>query len=133
MQCMKPNSTRRGAIVLLVAGLLVVPAGGLTAQRSSAVPAEADAQTVLHVLNRAGFGPTPGEVERVQQLGLATYIEQQLHPERLADKAVDARLADFATLSMSSRQLANADIPAQELRRQQQSAEGAPCPRRIRK
>jgi uncharacterized protein (DUF1800 family) len=123
---MKPNSTRRGAIVLLVAGLLVVPAGGLTAQRSSAVPADADAPTVLHVLNRAGFGPTPGEVERVQQLGLATYIEQQLHPERLPDKAVDARLADFSTLSMSSRQLAEKYyMPAQELRRQQQTQKGA--------
>jgi uncharacterized protein (DUF1800 family) len=124
---MKPNSTRRGwTVVVLVAGLLTLSAGGLTAQRSNAVPETADAPTVLHVLNRVGFGPTPGEVERVQQLGLAAYIEQQLHPERLADKALEARLADFSTLSLSSRQLAEKYyLPVQELRRQQQAQKGA--------
>jgi uncharacterized protein (DUF1800 family) len=124
---MKANSTRRGwTVVVLVAGLLTLSAGGLTAQRSNAVPETADAPTVLHVLNRVGFGPTPGEVERVQQLGLAAYLEQQLHPERLADKALEARLADFSTLSLSSRQLAEKYyLPVQELRRQQQAQKGA--------
>jgi uncharacterized protein (DUF1800 family) len=126
MLYMKPNSTRRGAAVVLLAGFVIFAAGGLTAQRSSAVPANADAPTVLHVLNRVSFGPTPGEIERVQQMGLAAYIEQQLHPERLADKAMDARLADFSTLSMSTRQLAEKYyIPTQELRRQQQARAGA--------
>jgi uncharacterized protein (DUF1800 family) len=132
MLYMKPNSTRRGATVVLLAGLVVVAADGATAQRSSAVPANADAPTVLHVLNRASFGPTPGEIERVQQMGLAAYIEQQLHPERLADKAMDARLADFSTLSMSTHQLSEKYyMPAQELRRQQQlqGGRGAPNPK----
>lgn len=127
MQCMKSNSKgfatlRRATAVVSAAGVFSLFAGAVTAQRSSAVPANADAQTVLHVLNRVGFGPRPGDVERVQQMGLAAYIEQQLHPERVADKAIDARLADFSTLTMSSRQLADKYyIPVLELRKDQQT------------
>ena len=40
-------------------------------------------QTIVHVLNRIAFGPRPGDVERVQALGLQRYIDEQLHPERI--------------------------------------------------
>src|SRR6266851_7189257 len=36
---------------------------------------------VLHALNRLGFGPRPGDLERVKQMGLQRWIDQQLHPE----------------------------------------------------
>ena len=54
------------------------------------------------MLNRITFGVRPGDVERVQQMGLAAFIEQQLHPERLPDAALADRLAGFETLSMSN-------------------------------
>jgi uncharacterized protein (DUF1800 family) len=62
-------------------------------------------EAILHALNRLGYGPTPGEVERIKQIGLETWINQQLDPEAIDDSALDARLARFATLSMSSQQL----------------------------
>jgi len=34
------------------------------------------------LLWRAGFGPRPGDVERIRRLGVERYIDQQLHPER---------------------------------------------------
>jgi uncharacterized protein (DUF1800 family) len=62
-------------------------------------------QRALHVLNRLAFGPRAGEVERVAQIGVDRWIDQQLHPERIADTATDTRLAAFRTLKLS-----NADI-----------------------
>jgi uncharacterized protein (DUF1800 family) len=85
----------------------------------SAVPSKPDDRTVLHVLNRTGFGARPGDVERVRVMGLATYIDQQLHPERIADSALAARLTAFETLGKSSRELADDYFePAQRARQQ---------------
>src|SRR6266545_406959 len=85
----------------------------------SAVPSKPDDATILHVLNRVGFGARPGDVDRVRQTGLASYIEQQLHPERIADAQMAARLAGFTTLTKSSRQLADDYyIPAQLAKQQ---------------
>jgi len=37
----------------------------------------------LHVLNRLGFGPSPGDIKRVDDMGIDNYIKQQLHPENI--------------------------------------------------
>ncbi len=60
-----------------------------------------DQQRALHALNRLGFGPRPGDVERVMKNGVDAWIEQQLHPERIPDDAVQTRLEQYATLKMS--------------------------------
>ena len=73
---------------------------------SSAVPARPDDKTIIHVLNRIGFGPRPGDVARVRSIGLQAYIDQQLRPERIADEGMAARLASLETLAKSSREIA---------------------------
>lgn len=40
-------------------------------------------EAILQALNRLGFGPRPGDVELVKQIGLQKWIEQQLHRIRL--------------------------------------------------
>ena len=60
-----------------------------------------DDVTIVHVLNRTGFGPRPGDIEAVRRDGVAAYIDAQLHPERLADSAIADRLASFRTLGLS--------------------------------
>ncbi|MGZ5200416.1 MAG: DUF1800 domain-containing protein [Telluria sp.] len=40
-------------------------------------------QQAVHVLNRLGYGPRPGDVERVRQMGVQGYIDSQLHPESI--------------------------------------------------
>jgi uncharacterized protein (DUF1800 family) len=85
----------------------------------SAVPSPPDDKTIVHVLNRIGFGPRPGDIERVRSIGLAAYIDQQLHPERIADRQMAGRLASFSTLTLSTRELASDYfIPAMRPRRQ---------------
>jgi uncharacterized protein (DUF1800 family) len=62
-------------------------------------------EAILHALNRLAYGPRPGDVERVRQMGLAKWIEEQLNPGSLDDKALEARLENYPTLRMSSAKL----------------------------
>ncbi len=57
---------------------------------------------VLHALDRLTFGPRPGDVERVEQIGLKKWIEQQLHPERISENPILAgKLAPLESLTLS--------------------------------
>jgi uncharacterized protein (DUF1800 family) len=51
-----------------------------------------DRAAVEHALNRLSFGPKPGQVDEVQRLGLARWIDQQLNPATIDDSALQARL-----------------------------------------
>jgi len=62
-------------------------------------------EAILHAMNRLAYGPRPGDVERVRQMGLAKWIDQQLAPNSIDDKPVNARLENLPTLSMSSARL----------------------------
>ena len=62
-------------------------------------------EATLHALNRLGYGPRPGDIERIRQTGLEKWIEQQLHPESIDDSALDARLQKYPTLKMPSKRL----------------------------
>jgi uncharacterized protein (DUF1800 family) len=104
----------RWAIVLVA---VIAEAGA--AKAPSAVPAHPDDKTILHVLNRTGFGARPGDIERVRQIGLETYIDRQLHPERIPNDALTAKLAGFGTLEKSTRELAGEYfVPALQARAQ---------------
>ena len=104
------------------AGAILVAVTVTSAQTgSSGIPARPDDRTIAHVLNRLGFGPAPGDLERVRRTGLAAYIEQQLHPERLADEGMAARLEGLQTINKTSRELAQEYyLPAQMERRERQ-------------
>jgi uncharacterized protein (DUF1800 family) len=67
-------------------------------------------EAILHALNRLAYSPRPGDIERVRQMGLAKWIDQQLNPNSIDDKAVEVRLDAYPTLRMSSKQLL-ADYP----------------------
>src|SRR5437763_14369717 len=75
-------------------------------------------QRAQHALDRLAFGAKPGDVEIVMRIGVDRWIEQQLHPERIPDRAVDAQLARYATLSMSSAEIFDQfEKPVMEARR----------------
>src|ERR1700731_437707 len=67
--------------------------------------AASDTQTI-HVLNRLGFGPAPGDVAHIQQIGVDRYIDEQRHPAALFEPPELAhRLAALDTLKLDPVQL----------------------------
>src|SRR3989304_5671586 len=101
-------------------------AAGRQAPAIAAPPLPNDAQsekTIVHVLNRIGFGPRPGDLEKVRAMGVQPYIDQQLHPERVPDAPMEARLVGFSTLQLSSREIVQQfALPLLEARRDQKQA-----------
>ncbi|MCS7080146.1 MAG: DUF1800 domain-containing protein [Chloracidobacterium sp.] len=75
-------------------------------------------QRILHVLNRLGYGPRPGDVERVRRMGLRQYIAQQLHPEMIDDSALEARLKKLPMLNVPTAELVKLEAQAREMRRE---------------
>jgi uncharacterized protein (DUF1800 family) len=59
-------------------------------------------QKAVHVLTRLAFGPRPGDVDKVVEQGIDVWINQQLHPDCIPDRAVDTRLEAMPTLQMSN-------------------------------
>ncbi len=69
-------------------------------------PSYADTQPVtpkiVHALNRIGYGPTPGEIERIKATGIEKYIQSQLQPQSISEPEELARyLANVRPLGMS--------------------------------
>ncbi|MEI9980559.1 MAG: DUF1800 domain-containing protein [Edaphobacter sp.] len=62
-------------------------------------------ERVLHALNRFTFGPRPGDVAAVQAIGLKRWFEQQLNPADIDDSALEARLAEFPAMRMTSAEM----------------------------
>jgi uncharacterized protein (DUF1800 family) len=67
-------------------------------------------EAILHALNRLGYGPRPGDLERVKQMGLENWIERQLHPEKIAEPLLEARLSRLPAASLNAQALL-ADYP----------------------
>lgn len=96
----------------LLSGLLMLAALACTlGQVQAATPVGnnmplSDQERALHVLNRLGYGPRPGDLEQVERMGVKRYIDQQLHPERIAlPEDLQARLAALPALTLSATQL----------------------------
>ncbi|HVH88592.1 MAG TPA: DUF1800 domain-containing protein [Terriglobales bacterium] len=62
-------------------------------------------QRAIHALNRLTFGPRPGDLDRVLQVGVDKWIDQQLHPDSIDDSALNARLGPLRTLRMNPKEL----------------------------
>ncbi|HYL93727.1 MAG TPA: DUF1800 domain-containing protein [Alphaproteobacteria bacterium] len=75
-----------------------------------------ESKKIQHALSRLTFGARPGDVERVQSIGLDNWFEEQLRPEKIDDSALDSRLAPFRTLRMSTREMVQNFPPPQVLR-----------------
>ena len=65
----------------------------------------AQEQKGIHFLNRISFGPTREELQKVDDIGISAYLEQQLHPENIPDSLVEEKLAGLKTMRLSSREL----------------------------
>lgn len=91
--------------VSLAALLCVVTAGLCAAKKQKSADTLDEQKRSLHALDRLSFGPRPGDVQAVATIGVDKWIEQQLHPEKIDDGAMQARLSSYRTLQMSSREM----------------------------
>ena len=62
-------------------------------------------------------------------MGIERYIDQQLHPQRVADPGMAARLSDLPSIGMSSREIAREyELPQLEARRERKQNGGPTRP-----
>ncbi len=98
------RATRRDLLATTMAGGAVVALGGceklvskVTARFGQSIPdtlsppAAGEIDPIHHLLNRAGFGPWPGDVEHVRGMGAEAWIDQQLEPSSIDDGLCDLR------------------------------------------
>ncbi len=62
----------------------------------SVSPQDIGIRAAVHLLNRLGFGPRPGDPHLILEKGLDRWVKEQLEPG--PDPELDARLSRFATL-----------------------------------
>jgi uncharacterized protein (DUF1800 family) len=77
--------------------------GGAKSQKKELPAQLSEQERIVHALNRFTFGARPGDIEKVRKMGLEKWFELQLHPEKIDDSALQARLEPFQTLKMDSR------------------------------
>src|SRR5256714_9494466 len=95
----------------ITAALISIAPVGISAQRSGAgknqtkssvtrsdvreLPAD---QQIIQALNRLTFGARPGDVLKVRAIGLENWIDQQLHPDKIDDSALESFVAKYSVL-----------------------------------
>ncbi len=78
-------------------------------------------QQIVHALNRLTFGPKPGDAARVRAIGLDRWIDQQLHPERIDDSAIEAFVKKYPTINQDQDELLGKYAEEQRQRRMAKS------------
>ena len=96
----KTSTAKTSAAITLAA---IASSIAIFAALAGAGPAKlSKSDQTLHALNRLSYGPRPGDVDAVEQLGLKKWIELQLHPERIAENPVLAeKLAPLESLRIN--------------------------------
>ncbi len=110
-----PLSGRRrrvAAALLLAAGLTTQFALGRKKDKPARAIGMDEHKRAIHALNRLTFGPRPGDVERVTAMGVDRWIDLQLHPDKIDDARLQARLVPFRTLRMETKEMVENFPPA---------------------
>jgi uncharacterized protein (DUF1800 family) len=99
-------------LVVLASALVSVAPIGASAQRLSKsqtvssdvreLPAD---QQIIQALNRLGFGARPGDAQKVRAVGLDKWIDQQLHPDKINDDAMNAFVSRYSALNQNQNDL----------------------------
>jgi uncharacterized protein (DUF1800 family) len=62
-------------------------------------------QQIIHALNRLTFGTRPGDAMKVRAMGLDNWIDQQLHPEKIDDSAIEQFVARYPAINRNQNDL----------------------------
>jgi uncharacterized protein (DUF1800 family) len=114
---LSPSCSIAGLFTRALAGCLILslvqePATLLAAtgpswhsKRAPAVQPLTEEERATQALNRLTFGPRPGDVERIQAIGVKKWVEMQLNPEQVDDSLLEARLQSFPAMRLSQQNL----------------------------
>jgi uncharacterized protein (DUF1800 family) len=105
MNILRSTAKTAGLLALSLA-CLAIPgeAGAKTHAATKAVPLT-KRERAEHALDRLTFGPRTGDVERVEKIGVEHWIDQQLHPERIDDGGLEAKLNALPAMRLSTDEL----------------------------
>ncbi len=97
MQIVNKKSKYWLTILILLVGILPSSAS------SAPMPMR---QKLLYVINRLSFGASPGDIEKVQSMGVEKYIQEQLSPDSIPEsQSLTNQLSQLETLRLSSKEL----------------------------
>jgi uncharacterized protein (DUF1800 family) len=74
-------------------------------KRAPAVQPLTEEERASQALNRLTFGPRPGDLQRVQAIGVKKWVEMQLNPDQVDDSLLEARLQSFPAMRLSQQDL----------------------------
>jgi uncharacterized protein (DUF1800 family) len=94
------------------ATLLAAASPGWHSKRAPAVQPLTEEERATQALNRLTFGPRPGDLERIQAIGVKKWVEMQLNPEQIDDSLLEARLQSFPAMRLGQQNLVQA-FPSQ--------------------
>ena len=104
-------------LVAISAALLSVAPIGASAQKSGAKTPQKTAiarsevrelpadQQIIQALSRLTFGARPGDAQKVRAIGLDNWIDQQLHPNKINDDALNAFVSRYSALNQDENDL----------------------------
>ncbi|MBI4499863.1 MAG: DUF1800 domain-containing protein [Gemmatimonadetes bacterium] len=110
--------TQKATLAVLLAVTIAGAPRAAVHERGQLVADSVERARALHALNRLTFGPRPGDVNRVAAMGVDRFLDEQLHPERLADRSLKRRLESYEILRTSPAELAR--LFGEQLRERQQ-------------
>ncbi len=97
---------------------------GLSPAETAAQPRELlPDEQIEQVLNRLAFGPRPGDAEQVRAVGVDRWINQQLHPQQIADANTGALVAKYPVLSTNTGDIIRDYDVVQQLQRRVRAAD----------
>jgi uncharacterized protein (DUF1800 family) len=80
-------------------------------------------EQIQQVLNRLTFGARPGDVEKVRSMGIASWIDLQLHPDRIDDGKTTQLVARYSVLGMPTSDIVRDFNLVQQTQRQAKRAD----------
>ncbi|HWY19645.1 MAG TPA: DUF1800 domain-containing protein [Candidatus Acidoferrum sp.] len=104
------------AALLLCFSLACTAPQLLAKKKGKAASGPSDPRRALHALNRLTFGPRPGDLQQVMAMGVDQWIDLQLHPGKIDDSALSARLEPLRTVHMSTKEIVEEFPDPQEIR-----------------
>ncbi|MEO1127699.1 MAG: DUF1800 domain-containing protein [Cyanobacteria bacterium J06635_15] len=116
---------RRRQLLNTMAAIAAVSLSQTTKTRAARAQTTAPTHAFEHfALNRMGFGPQPGDIERVKAMGFEAYVAEQLNPsdrgdddcqQRLSAAELPRRLWDDDVSGGTGQRLTSLDKPLSEL------------------